>query len=143
MALISRGMYKLLLRTSVEQEIKQEGWRFVLSETLPALWEGERIGTPAFDGEILCISAMNSMDMSDISDQLMSFGFRWSKDLVGADFAWFAFESPQLEWLEVILAQPMREGLSEVELWQLSGSKLQYFVGHDGRVWRRGSDYDW
>lgn len=143
MALIARGMYKLILRVGVEQNISQEGWRFVLSETLPTPWEMERLGTPSFDGEILCIGAMSPMDMSDISDQLMSFGFRWSEDLQDSDFAWFAFELPKLNWLEAVTARPLKQDLPEVELWQLRGSRLQYFAGHDGRVWWRGSDYVW
>jgi hypothetical protein len=142
-ALISRGMYKLILRTTVDQEISQDGWRFTLSETLPTPWQGKRIGTPSFDGEILCISAMNPVDMITISEELISFGFRWSENQSDSDFSWFAFEFPKLDWLEAVKAYPMREELSEVELWQLCGSQLRYFVDHDGSVWWRGKDYDW
>ena len=141
MALIARGMYKLLLRVHVEQDISQEGWRFLLSNTLPAL--GRQLGTPSFDGEILSISAMNPMDMSAFSEQLMSFGFKWAEGRTDSDFSWFAFELPNLDWLEAVKARPLRSGLSEVELWQKRGSELGYFADHEGKVWWRGSDYDW
>lgn len=143
MALIDRGMYKLILRIDVAQEISQVGWRYILSETLPTPWGGKQLGTPNFDGEIVCISGMSPMDMSATSELLMSNGFRWSEDLVGADFAWFELEPPKLDWLERVEARPIKKGLSSVELWQLRGSKLPYFVGHDGQIWWRGSDYDW
>lgn len=143
MALIARGMYKLLLRVHVDQDISQEGWRFLLSEMLPTLWEGRRIGTPSFDGEILCVGAMNPMDMTAISERLISFGFRWFEGQTDSDFSWFAFDLPKLDWLEAVQARPMREELPEVELWQLRGSQLQYFVDHDGHVWWRGEDYEW
>lgn len=143
MALIARGMYKLLLRVDVEQDISQKGWKFILSQVLPTPWNDRQLGTPSFDGEIVCIEAMSSMDMSAISRVLMSFGFRWSRDLGGADFAWFAVEYPKLEWLEVVQAQPLQAELPEVELWMLSGSQSQYFADHQGRVWWRGEDYDW
>jgi hypothetical protein len=135
-------MYKMLLRVIVDQEITQEGWRFVTSEVLPSVGNG-RLGTPSFDGEILCIQAMNPMDLEHVSEQLMSFGYRWSRDLRDADFAWFAFELPQLHWLEEVQAQPLKDELPTVDLWQLRGSRLRYFADHDGCVWWRGEDYEW
>lgn len=143
MPLIARGMYKLVLRVKVEQDISQEGWRFVMSSVLPTPWEWRQLGTPNFDGEILCISAMNPMDMANISEELLSFGYRWSKDLKGSDFAWFALETPKLEWLEDVRPEPLKSDLPEVELWQLRGSRLNYFADHQGRIWWRGKDYDW
>lgn len=143
MALIARGMYKLLLRVHVDQDISQDGWRHLISEMQPSVWEGRQLGSPSFDGEILCISAMSPMDMSAESEMLMNYGFRWSLDLIGADFAWFSMELPKLEWLESKTARPLKAGLPPVELWQLRGSQLQFFVDHEGRVWRRGVDYDW
>lgn len=143
MALIARGMYKLILRVNVEQEISQEGWRFVISEVLPNHWGNEKLGAPTFDGEILCIQAMSPMDMSFVSEKLMSFGFRWSEDLDGADFAWFEFNVPNLDWLEEVSATPLRRGLREVVLWQLRGSRLDYFADDEGRVWWRDNDYSW
>jgi len=143
MALIARGMYKLILRTNVRQEINQDGWRFVISNVLPWIRDDERLGCPTFDGEILVIQAMNHMDLSSISEELLDYGFRWTEDLTGADFAWFAFEAPKLKWLEEVSARPLKDDLPDVDLWQLRGSQLGYFVDFDGRVWWRGRDYEW
>jgi hypothetical protein len=38
------------------------------------------------------------------SEDLMSFGYKWSKDLNDADFAWSDLEVPSLDWLEEIPA---------------------------------------
>lgn len=141
MALIARGMYKLILRVNVVQEISQEGWRYILSEILPAISSNKRLGTPGFDGELLCVSSMGPM--GQLSELLMSFGYRWTKDLDGSDFAWFDNELPKLDWLEEVEAEPLQPNLRTSSLWQLKGSKIGYFADHEGQVWWRGRDYNW
>ena len=143
MALIARGMYKLVLRVDVRQEISQDGWRFVVSNVLPFIRDDERLRCPSFDGEILVIQAMSPTDLSDISDDLLRYGFHWTNDLKDADFAWFLYVAPKLEWFEEVNAQPLKPGLRDVWIWQMRGSRLRYFADYDGRVWWRGIDYDW
>jgi hypothetical protein len=58
MALLVRGMYKLVLRVHVRQEIQPHTWKYLLTHC------EERTN---WDGEIFLFSAMNPMDMSMIS----------------------------------------------------------------------------
>ena len=44
-----------------------------------------------------------------ISKDLIRFGYRWIKDLKNADFAWFTFEPPQLDWLERVTVTPLKK----------------------------------
>ena len=134
MALIVRGMYKLILRVDVRQEIDPYAWKYLLRDCM---------GRTNWDGEIFLFSAMNPMDMSMISGELMRFGFRWSKDLQDADFAWFDFTLPKLHWLEEVSAKPLKKKLQPVELWQMKGSSVDWFATFDGRIRTRGEDYEW
>lgn len=135
MALIERGMYKLLLRVHVRQEIDPYAWKYLL----------ESCSEPAtdWDGELFLFQAMNPWDMESISEELLSFGYRWTKDLKNADFAWFAFELPQLDWLERVTATPLKKKLDLVHVWQMKGSNVGWFRDHSGIKRYRGEDYQW
>ena len=77
-----------------------------------------------------------------ISEDLIRFGYRWIKDLKNADFAWFTFEPPQLDWLERVTVTPLKKKLEPREVFQLKGSSVDWF--DDGSTIRyRGADYDW
>lgn len=144
MALQARGMYKLIIRPFVEHKISQEGWQFLLKHTAPQQTNYPRkLSAIHFDGELICIQAMSSMDMENISRKLIEYGFRWSEDWIDCDFGWFEFNLPPLDWLEAKTARPQKEGLEAVEIWQMRNSVVNFFVSLDGRLFVRGEDYTW
>ena len=134
MALLVRGMYKLILRVHVRQGLQPEAWKYLLTHCS---------GRTNWDGEIFLFSAMNHMDMAIISEELMSYGYRWTKSLENADFAWFDFTLPKLEWLEEVSAKPLKKKLQPVELLQMKNSNIDWFATHQGEIRVRGEDYEW
>ena len=133
MALVARSMYKLILRVHVRREIDPYAYKYLLDHQP---WSVN------WDGEIFLFRAMNQWDMEKFSEDLMSFGYKWSKDLNDADFAWSDLEVPSLDWLEEIPATPLKKKLEPVHLWQMKNSRIDWF--HDGvDIQYRGTDYDW
>ena len=80
-------------------------------------------------------------DLVAISEDLMNFGYRWTKDLKNANFSCFSFEPPQLDWLERATLTPLKKQLEPREVFQLKGSNIDWF--DDGSAIRyRGEGYD-
>ncbi len=134
MALLVRGMYKLIFRVNVRQEIDPYAWKYLLEHCK---------GGTNWDGEIFLISDMSSLNLPYISEDLIRFGYKWSEDLKGADFARFDFELPKLDWLEEVTAKPLDKRRKPVDLWQMRGSTVDWFATFDGQVRTRNEDYEW
>jgi hypothetical protein len=133
MALIDRSMHKLILRVQVRQEIDPLAWKYLMKS---------RPWGTNWDDEIFMFRSGYAGDLVVISEDLMRFGYRWTKDLRNADFVWFTFEPPQLDWLERVTVKPLKKKLESREVFQLKGSNVDWF--DDGNEIRyRGEDYDW
>lgn len=132
MALPARGILKLIINPYARRDVSPWAFKYLLERsTEPTNW----------DGEILLIPSMSSMEMEQVSSQLMGYGFYWEKGRRDSDFAW-AIDMPELDWLEQVKARPLKKGLDQVVLWQKRHSTVDWFAAF-GQIYRRGEDYEW
>ena len=132
MALPARGAYKLIINPYARRTVSPWAFKYFLERSAEH-WN--------WDGEILLIPAASSMDMEQVSEQLMGYGFYWEKGRRDSDFAW-SIDMPELDWLEQVEARPLKKKLDKMILWQKKHSTVDSFWAF-GRIYRRGEDYQW
>lgn len=93
MAIAVMPFYSIVLRVFVEQDISQRGWRTLMLQA----------ALGRFDGEIMALGAMNSMDLEHQIEMLEEFGYKHPRHGDEADFAVFESGIGKMPyWLECV-----------------------------------------
>lgn len=130
----------LILRTSVEQNISSDGWRYLFHRCDPH---------QNFDGEIMVFGAMSGRDIEQYINELMSFGFIGPDNGDKSDMVlWegpFGPTSDMPSWLTVVDVSFFDASLKGCKAWKLTNSGvyrlLDFHASHEAPT--KGYECDW
>ena len=139
MAIQKLSFISLILRPWVQQDIKSDGWAYLLSQSDP---------NRNFDGEIMAFGAMSDVDINSIIDRLFAYGFNRpdsgeDSDMVISDMLGYTSFIPS--WLELVDVTFFEEMRPPVKAWKKKGSGVYKLINFDTNIAlpTKGYECDW